>query len=244
MLSPEVSNLSRRFHLQCSRSSWGLQARCVGLGVQRNRGKLLLHPPPLPGAASGKQDEEPAAVPGDTLRGDDDRHHPVHQPERAGLPAFWGEHPGQHHAQPAQLLVSPCRGSPLRSPHLGEVGRAKTGQRSLSRRWIQPLAYQVMCEQHQTASLPQTKHVGNLNPKLGALGVGETWWFCPMGCVSLFAAPELELPLQALHPGTSQLMASWGFVRGCCGCEAAPSLRGRILQLLQPACPARPLVWL
>lgn len=36
-----------------------------------------------------------------------------------------------------------------------------------------------MCEQHQTASLPQTKHVGNLNPKLGAPGVGETWWFCP-----------------------------------------------------------------
>lgn len=36
-----------------------------------------------------------------------------------------------------------------------------------------------MCEQHQTASLPQTKHVGNLNPKLGAPGVGEMWWFCP-----------------------------------------------------------------
>lgn len=75
--------------------------------------------------------------------------------------------------------MSPCRGSPLRSPHPGEVGRAKTGQRSLSRRWIQPLAYQVMSEQHQAASLPQTKHVGNLNPKLGAPGVGETWWFCP-----------------------------------------------------------------
>lgn len=39
--------------------------------------------------------------------------------------------------------------------------------------------YQVIREEHQTTSLPQMKHVGKLNPKLGAPGVGETRRFCP-----------------------------------------------------------------
>lgn len=76
---------------------------------------LPLLPAPLTGAASGKQDEEPTAVPSDPLRGDDDRYHPVHQPGCAGLPALRGSHPGQHNTQPAQLLVSAAWG---RCPYL------------------------------------------------------------------------------------------------------------------------------
>lgn len=77
----------------------------------RGMGSLLLchlPPPLLSGAASGKQDEEPPSVPSHPLRGDDHCHHPVHQPECPGLPALWDRHSGQHHTQPAQLLVSPC----------------------------------------------------------------------------------------------------------------------------------------
>lgn len=76
----------------------------------RATGNLLLcHPPPLlPGAASGKQDEEAPAVPSHPLCGDDHCHHPVHQPECPGVPALRGRHSGQHNTQPAQLLVSSC----------------------------------------------------------------------------------------------------------------------------------------
>lgn len=90
---------------------WGCPSSFLGLrGIEERATScsiIFLHLL-LPGAASGKQDEEPPAVPSHPLRGDDHCHHPVHQPGCPGVPALRGGHSGQHNTQPAQLLVSPC----------------------------------------------------------------------------------------------------------------------------------------
>lgn len=90
----------------------GMGGLCLAMGLGRieewgQPARLSSSFPPLPGVASGKQDEEPPAVPSHPLRGDDHCHHLVHQLGCPGVPALWGGHSGQHNAQPAQLLVSP-----------------------------------------------------------------------------------------------------------------------------------------
>lgn len=70
---------------------------------------LFFHNLPLPpGSASQTPDEASTAVVFGSVLGDVPCHHPLGLHGDTRGHEVWVEHPGQHHAQLAQLLVRPC----------------------------------------------------------------------------------------------------------------------------------------
>ena len=78
-------------------------------GLYINGGHYIIMAPLFTDSASGKRDAVPCSVSTHSTRRAVQDHHPGHKPRGLGLPQVWDHHPGKHHPQLPQLLVSAFR---------------------------------------------------------------------------------------------------------------------------------------